>query len=388
MLFSVANASMDSAKITQLAQLLRESGDKVLNDNYKLTLSGQLLQGLSDSFRVIVDDADEQLVAGGNGGIHGADDTSHFQVVSKYHNARTPEMRDLQLIYDFVQKTRILCVTNFTGQHASDASVDITKFRNLRRLEISKLSVSRVRGIQEMRAHLQELKCEHSIDSVEEIISHCGGDRCYGFTWNELHTVDFSYNKLRSVDGALEFATSLQYLNLSHNQIESVEAVKWLKNLKHLNVSFNRLPYVPQLHMDSRRHLLVLLLSNNFIEDMSGESNASLCVIRPNGLLTQIHSIRSFATRCAQRAGPVRQLSARSLRPAAAQHILRPANAEPVRQSARLPSEASPDNCQVSAQEHGHRMGECATWQTGVPCNAMTVCVSDRIHSSRSTAVR
>lgn len=150
--------------------------------------------------------------------------------------------------------------------------MDITKFRNLRRLEIRKLSVSRVRGIQRLRAHLQELKCaEQAIESVEEIIAHCGGDRSTGFAWGALHTVDFSYNRLRTVDGSLEFVTALQHLDLSHNQIVSVDAVKWLKNLKYLNLSFNRLAFVPTFHVEAPRRLRVLMLSNNLIEDMEGE---------------------------------------------------------------------------------------------------------------------
>lgn len=286
---------MDSAKITQLAQLLRDSGDKVLNDRYKLTLSDQLLQTLSAAFRVILDDADDaELVGGGgaspkSGSYHIAGDTTRdFQVVSRYHNARTPEMTDLQLIYDFVQKTRILCVTKFATQQPKqqhqhqppidDSSpVDITKFRNLRRLEIRKLAVSRVRGIQRLRGHLQELKCaDQAIESVEEIIVHCGGDRSTGFAWNALHTVDFSYNRLRSVDGSLEFVTALQHLDLSHNHIVSADAVKWLKNLKYLNLSFNRLAFVPTLHVDAPRRLKVLVLANNMIKDMQGECTHTL----------------------------------------------------------------------------------------------------------------
>lgn len=37
---------MDPEKIKQLANLLRESGDKVLNDNFKLTLSGEHIRAI------------------------------------------------------------------------------------------------------------------------------------------------------------------------------------------------------------------------------------------------------------------------------------------------------------------------------------------------------
>lgn len=275
--------SMDPEKIAQLANLLRESGNKLLNDNFKLTLSGkfqfsflnssfaiiiiffsectgQLLQALNDSFSLIVNENDP------TGGAHS------FQVVTANNYSKSFVFRDLQLIFDFVQKTHILCITHFSSDEPFAGAIDISNFRNLRRLEICRVSVNQVRGIQAMRPHLQEIRCVHSVDRVEDIISHCGGDKSNGFIWNELRVADLSYNTLRAIDGSLEFASLLQHLNLSHNQIVSVDAIKWLPNLKYLNLSFNRLPHIPFFNLEATRRLKVLNLSNNYIEELTGIS--------------------------------------------------------------------------------------------------------------------
>lgn len=245
---------MDPRQITHLAKLLRDNGDKVLNSEYKLTLTGSLLRALNDSFSLIVDSSEVCT-------------PQTFQVL-KPNNSKSDVFRELQFIYDFVQKTQILCLTTVPNDDPFDGVIDITKFRNLRRLEIQRIPIEQVVGIQRLRAHLQEIICSKSISSVKDIITHCGGDKANGFLWNELKMADFSYNGLKTIDCSLEFASNLQQLNLSHNQIVSVDAIKWLPNLKKLNLSYNSLTHIPQC-IASRR-LQTLILTNNFIEDLSG----------------------------------------------------------------------------------------------------------------------
>ncbi|XP_038109345.1 uncharacterized protein LOC6041308 isoform X2 [Culex quinquefasciatus] len=249
---------MDPKQITALAKLLKESGDKVLNCEYKLSLSGSLMRALNDSFSLIVD-KNEILPPQG------------FQVV-KPNNAKSDVFRDLQFIYDFVQKTVILSLNQFINDDPYEFAVDIAKFRSLRKLEIQKIPISQVMGIQQMRSQLVEITCIRSIANVKEIITSCGGDNGNGFTWNELKAANFSYNMLDHIDSSLEFTPWLENLNLSHNQIVSASAIKWLPNLRVLNLSFNRLSHIPSFHVDTMKKLQIFHISNNFIEDLSGVS--------------------------------------------------------------------------------------------------------------------
>lgn len=197
----------------------------------------------------------------------------------KPNNSKSDAFRDLQFIHDFVQKTTILRLTSFRNDDF-DGVVDVSKFRCLKVLEIQRLQIQRIVGIQRMRPYLLEITCNRSISSVEDIISHCGGDKCTGFKWDNLNTADFSYNLLTTIDCSLEFAQSLQHLNLSHNKIVSVDAIKWLPNLKSVNLGFNRLVFIPTFHSEATRRLQTLILTSNFIEDISGSLEFSLFVTR------------------------------------------------------------------------------------------------------------
>ncbi|XP_023296483.2 uncharacterized protein LOC111679191 isoform X2 [Lucilia cuprina] len=247
---------MDPKKITELATLLRNNGDKILSSEFTLTLSASLLRALNDSFTLIAD----SLEIG---------DIQNFQVV-KPINSKSPVFRDLQLVHDFVQKTTLLCIIQYPGEECFEGKIDITKFRALKRLEIQKVQVKQICGLQPLRAQMQHLICNKSIKCVDEIITHCGGDNSNGFVWNELKIADFSYNNLRTVDTSLEFAQYLQHLNLRHNQLQSVKAIKWLPHLKTLDLSFNRLQFIPQFHMDAYKRLQSLNMSNNLLEDLMG----------------------------------------------------------------------------------------------------------------------
>ncbi|KAH8413939.1 hypothetical protein KR009_000637 [Drosophila setifemur] len=266
---------MDPQKITELANLLRQNGDKILSSEFTLTLSGSLLRALNDSFTLIADN--ENTFGPGSHAQHHT-----FQVV-KPINAKSSVFPDLQLLHDFVQKATLLKLAFFPGEIGFECRIDISKFRALRRLEVHKISISQVIGIQPLRGQLQHLICVKSLASVDDIIARCGGDNSNGFVWNELHSADFSYNSLHRVDTALEFAQNLQHLSLRHNKLTSVEAIKWLPHLKTLDLSYNCLTHLPQFHMEACRQLQLLNISNNYVEELldvaklDALSNLDLC---------------------------------------------------------------------------------------------------------------
>lgn len=210
---------------------------------------------MNDSFIFIVDDIEILPVCG-------------FQVTKSNNSKHTNVFRELQFIHDFVQKTIVLCLNNFLDEDLF-YGLDISKFRNLRTLEIQKVSIKQIEGIQQLRAQLREIICIRCLTSTRELISDCGGDNSNGFIWNELKRLDLSYNAMEKVD-SFEFTPYVQCLNLSHNQINNVSAIKWLPNLKILNLSFNQLTHIPKFNTETYRRLQVLIINDNFIEDVSG----------------------------------------------------------------------------------------------------------------------
>ncbi|XP_062121357.1 serine/threonine-protein kinase 11-interacting protein isoform X4 [Drosophila sulfurigaster albostrigata] len=254
---------MDPQIITELANLLRKNGDKILSSEFTLTLSGPLLRGLNDAFALF---PDSDIVFGAGLGTS-QQNSQAFQVLMPY-NAQSSVYADLQLLHDFVQKTTLLKLNYFPSEHYYQGAIDICKFRALRRLEVHKINISQVVGIQALRSQLQHLICIKSLNSVEDIITHCGGDKSNGFVWNELQTADFSYNNLRGIDTALEFAQHLQHLNLRHNKLISVSAIKWLPHLKTLDLSYNCLTQLPLFHAEACKRLQSLNISSNYVEEL------------------------------------------------------------------------------------------------------------------------
>jgi Leucine-rich repeat (LRR) protein len=223
--------------------------------NISYSLPGPLLRALNDSFSLIVDQ--NEVVS-----------PKAFQVTKNY-NAKSDVFRELQFIYDFVQKTIFLSLNLFMHDEPCDY-IDISKFRNLRKIEVNRIAIDKVYGLKVLRPQMCEVHCIRSLAGIEEIVVECGGDKSEGHLWNELKVADFSYNGLTKIDNAFEFTPMLQHLNLSNNRLVSVTAIKWLPNLKSLNLNFNRLTEIPLFHADTSRRLQVLLIANNYVEDLTG----------------------------------------------------------------------------------------------------------------------
>lgn len=219
---------------------------------------GSLLRALNDSFSLIIDE-DESVPL-------------HTFQVTKPNNSKSNVFRELQFIHDFIQKTLVLKLTKFLDDDDDDESciIDITKFRNLKTLEIQRVPINQIIGLQQLRSQLQELTVEKSITNIKELIITCAGDNSNGFIWNSLKRADFSFNNLDRIDNSLEFTPYLQHLNLSHNKIYQISALVWLPNLKVLNLSYNQLTTIPKFNQESYRRLQVLIIKDNFLEDISG----------------------------------------------------------------------------------------------------------------------
>lgn len=243
---------MEIEQISQLATILRSNGDKVLNSTSKFSLSASLLCTLNNSFNLLMEQRDAL--------------NSSFQVINT--NVKTEHYRDLQFLHDFIQRSASLKLTpNCIGEAFTDV-VDITRFKNLKLLELHKILASTVIGIHHLRSHLQFLICVGSINSLNNVLEKCGADDSDGFVWCELKEAVFSHNNLTQIDTSLEYLPWLNTLDLSYNKIKDASPLNCLSNIKYLNLSYNNLEAVPSFKGQLCNRLQVLILRNNFIEDV------------------------------------------------------------------------------------------------------------------------
>lgn len=156
--------------INQLATALRRNGDKILDASSKLTLSTSLLYSINESLSDVV----RQRKAY----------STNFHVIEE-------GQYDVQFLYDFIQKTVALKVLPDSDDLLKEQIVDVRIFRNLRLLEIQRLSLSFIKGLKSMRAQLEYLTCIHSLKALREVLESCGADNSQGFMWKELKNAVF-----------------------------------------------------------------------------------------------------------------------------------------------------------------------------------------------------
>ncbi|XP_076173870.1 uncharacterized protein LOC143149906 isoform X2 [Ptiloglossa arizonensis] len=243
-------------EIVKLGKLLHQNGDKVLNASSKLSLSTMLLNDLNKAFSLIVDEP-EDLVS----------------LCEMYNTSKVYVFQDLKFLHDFIQKTLALkviyCANNPT------ILVDITKFRHLKYLELKKIDIESVKGLQGVRGQLESIICvgRKGICTLSQLLASCGGDAGIGFVWDSLKHLVLSYNALEKLDKSLELAPWLQLIDLSHNLITSADELSYLPNLKYVNLGYNKLQRIPTFNKAASHSLKILILKNNHIENLNGLQN-------------------------------------------------------------------------------------------------------------------
>ncbi|CAG9858521.1 unnamed protein product [Phyllotreta striolata] len=236
--------------ILHLADILRPSSRDIFSGKGKLCLSANYLNKLNNGIDANIEE-----------------DINSFQIV-KTNNAKTNLIRDVQFLLDLIRKTTSLkLIPDETVQYNV---VDITKFKNVKKLEITKLDVNIVIGLQKLRSQIQELTCCRNLKSLSILLEECGGDKSQPYIWNELRIANLCYNEIVEIDNSFECTPSLHTLDLSHNNLNKADFLNLLPNLKHLNLSYNKLDAAPNFKGQIKNRLQVLVLNNNFIEDLSG----------------------------------------------------------------------------------------------------------------------
>ncbi|KAK9879338.1 hypothetical protein WA026_004189 [Henosepilachna vigintioctopunctata] len=243
---------MDVAEIENLAFLLKGNEGPISEGLKKVSLTNHVL----DKINNLVDLYIKQLMINNPTCIDVSDQTS------------TETMKkNIQIIYSLMQNIAHLKVIADIVE--VDSSIDISHFRHLQILEIQKIDILKITGINSLRVHLHHLICVRSIESLKSLLEECGADFSSRHVWAELKNLVLPYNGLSCLDSSIENAPWLTSLDLSHNELITADEVNLLSNLKYLNLSYNKLPRMPKFSGQLCNRLQILNVSNNFLEDLS-----------------------------------------------------------------------------------------------------------------------
>ncbi|XP_059823550.1 serine/threonine-protein kinase 11-interacting protein isoform X3 [Hypanus sabinus] len=251
---TMASRAGEEVFVQNLTKLLRNYGDSVLSGTSTLSLLTIGLQKLHQLF-------EQHLLAR---------KYQHGFVALPSHPSDTASVLEVQFLFDVFQKTMSLKLVHPPGPKLQ-TPVKIFAFKSLRFLELKRVPPHCLEGLRGVYTQLEILVCSYCINTVEEIISVCGGDLSSALPWPDLHTLNFSNNFITSLDNSLGLLNVLQTLDLSHNRIrDCAENLQLLSELKYVNLSYNLLKKLPIFNSCSRIQLVTLVLRNNELDDIAG----------------------------------------------------------------------------------------------------------------------
>lgn len=209
--------------IAEIVNILRPFNKDVFSGKSTLALSANYIQKLNNF-------ADN------------SDDSSNSFHIAESNITKSNRVRETQFILSLFQNTQSLKIH---PDIATDSNVNISRFSNIKMLEILKVDINLLTGLQKLRSQLQEITCYSNLQQFGDVLMKCGGDNSQPYNWNELKKAKFSMNNILEMDNSFDWTLSLQTLDISHNNLSTVDIVNQLPNLKYLNISYNKLYRVP-----------------------------------------------------------------------------------------------------------------------------------------------
>lgn len=155
---------------------------------------------------------------------------------------------------------------------------DLNAFRNLRKLSIISLSTETICDADSLRCSLVQLAVHHSgVTQLDQILLCDCVHRTVSLDtvvdesklWQQLEVADFSHNAIDSIDSSMMLLPKLRKLNLSSNQIGTLSNVNCLPYLSELSLSDNRLTECVDCHLQLG-NLVSLDLSQNQLRSLEG----------------------------------------------------------------------------------------------------------------------
>lgn len=221
-----------------VAQPLKSS-IKLLNGECKFSVNSSLLYKINKVLDVVVNDTADIIL-------------SEWQI------------KQLHLLLNLINNVPKLVITQRSAESYENV-INITRFKRLRYLELCRLCLELVTGLESLKIQLETFIC----------------NRCTKYTgflckqkeleWPELKFLDLRFMKLDSTNSRFFISKPwIQVLDLSFNRLTAVEGLEYLENLTCLNISYNHLVKVPEISKEAERRLEMLVLNNNHISSLAG----------------------------------------------------------------------------------------------------------------------
>ncbi|KAM6927858.1 LOW QUALITY PROTEIN: nischarin [Xenentodon cancila] len=225
---------------------------------------------------------------------------------------------DLGHILDFTCRLRYLKISGTRGPVGTsnieerNLPFDLSVFKSLLQIEISDCSSQQIRGLSSLRSSLVTMSVHRSTEFMMSILvpeaselsqwEPEGADSGSPVTaviplWRNLTTLDMSHNCISTIDASVKLIPKVEFLDLSYNQLSSVENLQHLYNLVHVDLSYNTLRVLEAAHT-RLGNIKTLSLAGNQLEQLTGLSKLYSLVNLDlsHNQLAQLEEIRNIGT--------------------------------------------------------------------------------------------
>ncbi|KAL2654208.1 hypothetical protein R1flu_022336 [Riccia fluitans] len=192
-----------------------------------------------------------------------------------YLRAYIADLGDHRALEQLRQVLRMLGsvkVVSMLPSPARDPSpITLLPFSRLKCLELRgcDLSTSSARGLLELRPILEKLICYNSADALKHIFAGRTAEVQGAQVWSRLSAISCSGNGMLLMDESLQLLPVVEALDLSRNRFAKVANVQKCLKLKYLDVGFNHITSVVNLHQ-ILLCVTKLVLRNNALASVRG----------------------------------------------------------------------------------------------------------------------
>ncbi|XP_067360925.1 nischarin isoform X3 [Channa argus] len=197
---------------------------------------------------------------------------------------------DLGHILDFTCRLRYLKISGTRGSvgtsNIQECSLpfDLSFFKSLLQVEISECSSQQIQGLSSMRSSLATMSIHRTTETMMSILvpeasefsqwEPEGAESGCPVTaiipvWRNLTTLDMSHNCISTIDSSVKLIRKVEFLDLSYNQLSSVENLQHLYNLVHVDLSYNSLHVLEAAHT-RLGNIKTLSLAGNQLDRLTG----------------------------------------------------------------------------------------------------------------------
>ncbi|XP_046581092.1 uncharacterized protein LOC124288585 [Haliotis rubra] len=191
--------------------------------------------------------------------------------------------KDIGHILDFITRMKRLKIcgskepVGSSNIDMNQLTFDLTLFKSLKYLEILNCSPKNIVGLETIKQTLKEFQLCRSTKTVREFllqdIPHWRGEdgTLLVSYWEHVEEADMSHNFIVEIDDSVQLMPKVEHLDLSHNQLTTIQHLQWLSHLTFLDISHNNIHNLDSLHT-KLGNLKTLKLAGNKLGSLQGFS--------------------------------------------------------------------------------------------------------------------